>query len=809
MPRFSSAFAVGTILAATATVAADPASEPLDTVVVVGVTPYGGQQSVEELAVAAQTASAKEIQRSHASDLSSFLNRTLGSVYVNENQNNPLQPDVSFRGYTASPLLGTPQGLSVYVDGVRLNQPFGDVVSWDLIPRAAIERVELLGGGNPLFGFNSLGGALSLQTRDGYSAPGNEVHVAYGSYDRSQIEAQTGGHSTNGFHWYATANRFREDGWRADSPSDAKQVFAKLGWRGDVSELSVTAALADTDLTGNGLQEYRLLQQDADSVYTRPDNTRNRSSLLNLQGSHALSDALTVSGNAWYRNIRTRTFNGDINEDALGENLDQPGETQADTPFPNARCIANALSNEEPNEKCNGLANRGVLSQHVYGASAQVISTHELGGRANRLIAGASFDASRQHFVQSSQFGYLTPDRAIITVDGPGAFADGTQDSGNAFDSRVDLDGDTSTYSLFFADSIALATALRVNVAARYDRSRTRSTDAITPGGGPGSLDGDHRFTKLNPSLGVVWQAAPGLALFGNLAQSSRAPSAIELGCADPDSPCRLPNAMAGDPPLDQVVTRTLEVGVRGLASDALRWSATAFRGDSRDDILFVADDQAGFGYFRNFGQTRRQGIELNADSTVSSWTFGLHYTYLDATYRSNETVNGGGNSSNQTGPGFEGEIDIEPGNRIPLVPRHIAKASAQWDLTSRLALQADASFTGGSTVRGNENGGHEADAMYYLGNGRFGGYTVVNLGAEFRPVEALTLYAQVNNALDRTYATSGQLGAMPFLPNGNFQARPFDAPIVDGERPLRYSTFLAPGAPRQFLLGVRYRFGQ
>ncbi len=121
---------------------------------------------------------------------------------------------------------------------------------------------------------------------------------------------------------------------------------------------------------------------------------------------------------------------------------------------------------------------------------------------------------------------------------------------------------------------------------------------------------------------------------------------------------------------------------MRGDASGALRWSVAAFSGESHDDILFVADDQAGFGYFRNFGKTRRQGIELNADARVAAWTFGLHYTYLDATYRSAETVNGEGNSSNEgAAPGFEGEIDIEPGNRLPLVPHHVLKASAQWQV--------------------------------------------------------------------------------------------------------------------------------
>ncbi len=120
---------------------------------------------------------------------------------------------------------------------MRLNQPFGDVVSWDLIPRAAIDRIELIGGGTPLFGFNSLGGALSIHTKDGFSAPGTELHASYGSNGRRQLEAQTGGHTDSGFYWYGTANQFKDDGWRDDSPTDAKQAFAKLGWRTERSDV--------------------------------------------------------------------------------------------------------------------------------------------------------------------------------------------------------------------------------------------------------------------------------------------------------------------------------------------------------------------------------------------------------------------------------------------------------------------------------------------------------------------------------------------------------------------------------------------
>ena len=142
------------------------------TVDVIDTAPLAGiDLPLDEIPSPVQTATDRDIEQSGALDLSDFLNRRLNGVHVNEMQNNPFQPDVNYRGYTASPLLGTPQGLSVYMDGVRLNQPFGDVVSWDLIPRMAIASTTLMPGSNPLFGLNTLGGALSIQTKDGRNNP--------------------------------------------------------------------------------------------------------------------------------------------------------------------------------------------------------------------------------------------------------------------------------------------------------------------------------------------------------------------------------------------------------------------------------------------------------------------------------------------------------------------------------------------------------------------------------------------------------------------------------------------------------------
>ncbi len=311
--------------------AADAASQDTTTLaeVIVTATPLSGS-NIDRAAVAApvQTATAQDIDRSHARDLTSFLNRMLGSVYVNDMQSNPLQPDINFRGYTASPLLGTPEGMSVYLDGMRLNEPFGDVVSWDLIPRAAISSMELMPGSNPLFGQNTLGGAISIQTKDGWSDPGLALQLTDGSHSERTAELEYGGSAANGLSWYLNADKFKDDGWREFSPSDAGQIFGKVGWKDADTRVALSASWAKTSLVGNGLQDPRLLAADYDSVYTIPDSTANNSKFANLSLTHSFTPELSVSATAFYRAIASDSFNGDANDDAVGESLYQPSAAE-------------------------------------------------------------------------------------------------------------------------------------------------------------------------------------------------------------------------------------------------------------------------------------------------------------------------------------------------------------------------------------------------------------------------------------------------------------------------------------------------
>lgn len=796
---------------------------------IVGTTPLpGADLKPEEVPTPVQSATRREIEASGANDLSDFLNRRLGSVFVNEIQGNPFQPDVNYRGYTASPLLGTPQGLSVYLDGVRLNQPFGDVLSWDLIPKNAIQEMTLIPGSNPLFGLNTLGGAIAIQTKDGYSAPGTALQIGGGSFGRKTGELEHGGASANGFHWYGASTLFFEDGWRDFSPSNVRQFFGKFGWQGAKTSIGLTGAYANNSLTGNGLQEQRFLDRDYRSVYTLPDITSNRSPFLNLTARHRFNSRVLFSGNAYYRFIRTNTFNGDINEESLDQSLYQPnaaeraalaaagfrgfpmsGESAANTPFPSWRCIANALLKDEPSEKCNGLINQTRSTQHNGGLSGQLTFFGAPGGQRNQFTIGAAYDRSSVDFRQGSQLGYLNPDRSITGVDAFGDGVNGGDADGEPYDTRVDLNGRIQTGSVFATNTLSLGNAWSLMIAGRYNRTTIDNFDRILPGGGPGSLNGNHLFQRFNPAVGLTFRPWRALNAYASYTEGSRAPTSVELGCADPETPCKLPNAMAGDPPLQQVVTRTWEAGLRGDVEQRMNWNAGWFRADNRQDILFVASEQTGFGYFKNFGRTRRQGMKF--DLNARFWRIGIggDYTWLKATFESPEEVNGSSNSTNEEAEeglrGVEGPIEVDPGARIPLIPDHLFKAFADFQATEKLSVNLGLVAVSRSFARGNENNLHEPDGQYYLGEGHSPGYAVTNLGARYQLHRNVEVFGQVNNLFDRRFFTAAQLGPTGFTAAGNFIARPF--PAVDGEFPVQRATFFAPGAPRGAWAGLRIRF--
>src|ERR1700722_6557405 len=186
----------------------------LPQVIVIGNTPLPGfGLPLNQIPSNVQTATSSDIEREQSTEVADYLNNNFSGVNASESAGNPFQIDIYYHGFTASPLLGTPEGLSVYVDGVRVNDSFSDTVNWDLIPESAVNTVSLIYGSNPVFGLNTLGGALSIQTKSGHANPGTELEAYGGSFGRRSFRGQTGG-EFGPFDYFFTGNYFDETGWR-------------------------------------------------------------------------------------------------------------------------------------------------------------------------------------------------------------------------------------------------------------------------------------------------------------------------------------------------------------------------------------------------------------------------------------------------------------------------------------------------------------------------------------------------------------------------------------------------------------------
>jgi outer membrane receptor protein involved in Fe transport len=741
--------------------------------VVTATTPlHGSGLPREQVPANVQTVTAEQLAAQHSLDLSAYLGQAAGSVHVNDVQGSPLQPDLQYRGFLASPLLGAPQGLSMYLDGVRLNEPFGDTINWDLIPAGAIRSVNVIPGSNPMFGLNTLGGALSIETKTGFSDPGAEGSLLWGSFGRKLLRADAGAHGER-FGVFAAAQVLDEDGWRARSPTQAQQAFVGASYRSQGNQATtadLTLMAANTSLTGNGAAPAQLLALDRRAVFTSPDSTDNQMLMALLRGERPLAAHVRLSGAAYARTTRTRAVNGD--QRAWAECTAAPGALCSTDAAGNEAPVLDGAGNPVPFSSADDAAvNRSDTRQTAFGAAAQLAVDAPIGALANHLFAGASADQGRVRFRAQSTVGTLDDNRVTADL----GFLDPT--------SPVAVDSVVNDLGVYASDTLAVRRDLFVTASARLGVSTLSLRDQLG-----GDLSGDHAFHRLNPAAGVSYQPRPWLGGYASYSESSRAPTTIELSCASPTAPCRLPNAFVADPPLAQVVARTFEAGVRGAlrrpgGAGSVRYDLAAFRTVSDDDILFVSSGAvANQGYFANVGQTRRQGIEAGLSARrrlgprAGELEVALHYTLLDATFETPFTA------PSATHPdAVGGVIDVPAGARIPSIPRHTAKASVGW--TSGFGPFAGVNAVAASSqfLRGDE-----ANLLAPVP-----GYVVVGarLGWQIAPPVAVVLL--LSNVLDARYATFGVLG----------DATDVLGPTFDSPR------FLGPGAPRAAWLELDLRY--
>ncbi len=731
---------------------------------VVATTPlHGSLLPSDRVAANVQTATGKAIDASHDLDITQFMNESLGSVTSNQVQENPLQPDFQYRGFTASPVLGASEGVSVFLNGVRLNEPFGDIVNWDLIPPGAIRSLNLMPGSNPLFGLNTLGGALSMETKTGFSDPGAEAEVWGGSFGRAVLAVQAGGH---GEHWgtFGAGRFFREDGWREHSPSQALNGFLSATYQSGGSSLDLSLMGASTSMAGLGAAPIELLAQDRGAVFTHPDETHNRLLMAMVRGDQALSLTSRLSATAYFRLSRTLTANGDRGEWAQCTAPGQGANVCADD---GTTVIVDPGGNPvpyDPNTPYDASDNTTHTRQVGFGGSVQGSFEAPLVNHENHLFVGGSVDEGQFRFRSQTVLAQLNDTRGAVDTD----FVDPT--------SLVAVDGTVTTLGVFASDTFALRRDLFLTVSGRFNYSAQSLQDQLG-----GDLSGHNRYHRLNPAVGLSYQPRPEIGVYGSYSESARAPTPMELTCASPTDPCRLPNEFVADPPLAQVVARTFEVGVRGRLGRGrafVNYAVSAFHTANGNDILFVSSGPlTNEGYFSNVGDTLRRGIEARLHGRVrlsprgGRLEWSANYTYLDATFQTPFVSPSANNPLANNG-----QINVAAGAHLPSIPAQVGKAAVTWIAPFGLAL--------GATVIGNSGQYYRGDEANLLP--KLPGYVLLNLRADYVFARWISGFVKVDNVFDADYASFGVLGDATSI-----------FPAYTDPR------FQGPGEPRAFWAGV------
>jgi iron complex outermembrane receptor protein len=694
------------------------------------------------------------VQRFDTEDLSSsalysavaVLENQATSVTTHAAQNNRLQPDIQYRGFVASPLLGLSQGLSVYQNGVRLNEAFGDTVNWDLLPASSMASLEIIGGANPAFGLNSIGGSLRLLTHTGFSQQGGSLAATFGRYGARDYTVQWGGQAGD-WGGFLAIDAMEESGWRDYSDSRAASTYGALSWRGADSELDLFLNVADTRLKGNGAVPEALLATRRQSVFTHPDQTENALAMSSVSFRRQFAThRLDIT--AFYRDSDTVTFNGDGSEyeACLESDDDNAPENEGDVAEEDARsgpeAYAGYLCDEDDapvmdkrgrwvSDRYNAVNNRSRRLQQSMGVTVQWSRNAVFQGVEHQLAFGGELYQGDTTFRSTTELAELTASRGTTLT--------------NIYDANGDtfLDTQRKTVSLFASNHAELTQTLAAHAAVRYHRTRLQGND---PSGQRPELAGDHRFEDLNASLGLLWRGHDTWELYANGQTAVRTPTPVELACAHPDAPCRLPNAFLADPPLDATKALSLELGIRGQWQFIDHYRVGVFSITVDDDIIFqttggVSSNQ---GFFQNATDTARQGLELEIQASNEHLQGYLRYSYTEATFEKAFT-----SSSPNNPQAVNGVLQVSPGDSIPLTPRHNLKAGLGWKLSPRLRAGIDYRYQSGVYLRGDEA---NVDSKTRSA-------AVVDIHAQAEIGQNLFVELRMENALNARYETFGLYG--------------------------------------------------
>jgi outer membrane receptor protein involved in Fe transport len=715
----------------------------------------------------------RDIEHAQSPSVVRAIDQQTPSVSASDPSGNPFQPDVEFRGFEASPVSGTPEGLAVYQNGIRINEAFGDTVNWDLIPTAAVRSIDVISN-NPAFGLNALGGALSVQMKDGFGFQGTSIDVMGGSYGRLQSSLQWGKVVDNNYAVYGALEVAHDNGFRKFSASDIRRFYGDVGYQGSSSEIHLNMGVADNVFGATAAAPIQLLDQNWSNVYTTPQSSRNEVGYLNATARIDATPEWTIQGAAHVRSFNQSTVDGNSTD---VEPCADPALLCFNGSGPANGLDGSQLANSFAPDAILGEIDRTNTRSTSMGATLQVTNTTPLAGHDNHFVAGASVDYGITHFSANAELGVVQPD---YFVAGSGIFLG---PSGDPVSDGPVLLRTTNLYDgLYAADTFDVTKDFSITGGGRLNVADIRLQDELG-----GALTGSDNFTRFNPMIGGTYKINPDLTAYAGYSEANRAPTPLELGCADPLHPCIVANFLVADPPLKQVVARTIEAGLRGSHrfgdhAGKLDWRIGVFHTDDQDDILNVpSPQQQGFGYFQNVGATRRQGIEAKVDFKSDKLTLYASYALVDATFRNALTL-----ASNSPYADADGNIEVVPGDRIPMIPRNRVKLGADYSLTSALKIGGDVIGVG---------------SQYYAGDAsnqaqKLPAYVVADANASYQINNNIEIYARIENLFDNHYYTYGTFFDTTEIPNFGAGGAAFTDPRS-----------LTPAEPRAIYAGMKATF--
>jgi outer membrane receptor protein involved in Fe transport len=622
----------------------------------------------------------------------------LPGVTLTHQTGSAAQPDIRVRGFALSPIVGVPQSVSVFVDGVRVNEADASQVHLSLIPEGAIERIEFVRGPVGVFGKNSLAGALNFVTRRAGDTPSVEAELQGGSFGMVGGTLRASG-PVGAADALVVGSYRRAEGWRWLESSEEISLFAKLGWRGERTDAWLSYTFEADSLEGPGpvpesWLEGGALPTDISSPpadrrrlqYTggRGDAFRPRLHFLSARVSHQFGDRWSLLANAFGRFADFRQANDNISEpDALG---------------------------------LTDIASLGGAVQALYRPGAALL-----------FAVGTEWTRNDVDIEIRER-----PNRAFPTLV-------------EATTERLRTDEDN--LAAFGEAWWALTPALSLYASARYDHVDLPVTDLLDA-----SDSGENVFSEISGGLGLSADVAPGVGVFAGYGRGFRAPVIIEVTCADPTDPCQLPFELGPDPPLEPVTSDAWQAGVR-LARPRVQASLVGYWTDVHDDIFSVIDETTPtLGYFTNLERTRRVGVEVLVGGAPLPVQPGLDVTaslaWTRATFESYADLASPLVDDDPPPPGTtpEGGVEVEPGDLFPMIPQLSGALAIRYSRRVT-AVEVEANWTGRRFLVGDEGNDEEFS--------RLTATTLLDVRVE-RRFGAASAFVEVSNALDSDYHAFG-----------------------------------------------------